>query len=270
MIKFLRIVIALALAAGLAGTLYAAASESPAIGIVIMHGKGGSPTKFVADLARALEGKGYLVANLEMPWSGRRDYDITTDRAEEEIEAALHALRAKGAQKTFVAGHSQDGAFALHFAGKHSVDGIIAIAPGGDTGNRLFGEQLGATLTRARQLVADGKGDEKTKLADYEGRKGLYPVVTTPALYVNWFDPQGAMSMQRAVRAANPRIPILFIVAKNDYPGLRRANIPLFANFPSNPLTKMYESNSDHIGAPSASLDEIVRWTTEVARAASP
>lgn len=233
-----------------------------------MHGKGGSPSRNVAGLAGALEDKGYRVINLEMAWSGRRDYDVSAERAEEEIEAALSALRRKGAQKVFVAGHSQGGAFALHFAGKHAIDGVIAMAPGGDVGNRAFRKQLGESVARARQLVAGGKGDGKTTLQDYEGKKGKYPINTTPALYLSWFDPDGAMSMQRAARAANPQIPILWIVAKNDYPALRRANIPLFENLPRNPLTKLYEPNSDHLGAPSASLDEIVRWTNEVAKTA--
>ena len=50
-------------------------AQAQAIGVVIMHGKGGTPTKWVEPLASGLEQKGYLVANLEMPWSGRRDYD---------------------------------------------------------------------------------------------------------------------------------------------------------------------------------------------------
>jgi pimeloyl-ACP methyl ester carboxylesterase len=245
---------------------FPAFAESPAMGVVVMHGKGGSPTRHVNGLTQALEEKGYLVANLEMPWSGRRDYDVPVSVAEEEIEAALSGLRGKGAQKVFVAGHSQGGAFALHFAGKHSVDGIIAIAPGGDVGNRLFRDQLGGSVTRARQLVAEGQGDKKTNLEDYEGKKGAYPINTTPALYLGWFEPDGAMNMQRAARAASPQIPILWIVAKNDYPGLRRANIPLFENLPRHPLTRLYEPNSDHLGAPSASRDEIVRWTNEVAK----
>lgn len=240
-------------------------ADSPKIGVVIMHGKGGMPGKFVNSLAAALEDKGYLVANIEMPWSRKREYDADTGRAEQEIEAALARLRGKGAQKVFVAGHSMGGAFGLHFVGKHTIDGLVAIAPGGDVSGRFYSEKVAPAVARARQLVADGKGDQKIALDDFENAKGVYPIVTTPAIYLTWFDPDSAMNMQRAARSANPAIPILWIVAKNDYPGLRRANIPMFNTFPSNPQTKLYEPNSDHIGAPSASIEEIVRWTTEVA-----
>jgi pimeloyl-ACP methyl ester carboxylesterase len=242
------------------------AQEGP-IGIVIMHGKGGSPTRLVADLARTLEARGYLVANLEMPWSGNRNYDVNVSRAEEEVAAAVAGLRSKGAKKVFVSGHSQGGAFALHIAGTHAVDGVIAIAPGGNVGARVFREKLGGSVARARQLIAGGKGNEPARLDDYEGSKGTYPVVAIPAAYVTWFDPNGAMNMQRAARAANPQVPILWIVAKRDYPGLRTSNIPMFGTLPANPLTRLYEPDSDHRGAPSAAAEEIERWTREVAGA---
>jgi pimeloyl-ACP methyl ester carboxylesterase len=244
-----------------------AAAEAPPMGMVIMHGKGGSPTKLVAELANALAGKGYLVANLEMPWSGRRAYDVSVERAEEEVASALAALRSKGAQKLFVAGHSQGGVFAVYFAGRRSIDGVIAIAPGGSTGGQVFREKLGESVARARQSVAEGKGGEKASFLDYEGSRGTFSVVTTPALYLDWFDPEGAMNLARTALAIKPPTPVLWLVAKNDYPGLRKANIPLYQRIPANPLNAFYEPNSSHRDAPAATLDEIVRWTTEVANA---
>src|SRR4051812_36103419 len=132
-----------------------AQAPSSAIGVVIMHGKGGSPSGFVSNLASSLEQKGYLVANLEMPWSGRREYDVGVDVAESEIDTALASLRAKGASKVFVAGHSQGGLFAIHYGGKHPVDGIIAIAPGGNVANPIFRMELGQFVEQARKLVAE-------------------------------------------------------------------------------------------------------------------
>lgn len=73
-------------------------AQAPAtdIGIVLMHGKGGSPDKHVNPLAQALRDEGYQVANLDMPWSGRRQYDVDMNGAVNEITAALDAMRAKG------------------------------------------------------------------------------------------------------------------------------------------------------------------------------
>jgi len=237
------------------------------IGIVIMHGKGGSPAKYVSDLASSLERQGFLVANLEMPWSGRRDYDVDVSAAEKEVEAALGSLRDKGAQKLFVAGHSQGGLFALYFGGKHVLDGVIAIAPGGDVSNPTYREKVGESVETARKLIADGKGQEKARLTDFEGSRGTYPIVTTPAAYLSWFDPDGAMNEPAAIRSMNPAVPVLFIAPTGDYPGLRKVKQKMFDALPRNPRTKMYEPNSSHLNAPSASIKEIVEWTTAIANA---
>lgn len=241
-----------------------AVAEAPQIGIVIMHGKGGSPSKFVDGLAAELERKGMLVANLEMPWSKRREYDAPSEVAEQEIEAALSGLRAKGAQKLFVAGHSQGGAFALHFGGGHAVDGVVCIAPGGNVASSFYAVKIADSLEEARKLAAEGKGKEKVRLNDFEGSKGSYPIVTTPENYLSWFDASGAMNMDKAAR--NVKVPVLWLVAARDYPALRKANFPMFRTFPSNPLHKLAEPEADHLGAPAASADLIVDWTSAVVR----
>jgi pimeloyl-ACP methyl ester carboxylesterase len=259
---FVRIVLWLALAAPLA-----AMAQGEPIGIVIMHGKGGSPSGLVAELATALESKGYAVANVEMPWSGKRNYDVSVSRAVEEAEAAVAGVRGKGAKKVFVAGHSQGGAFVVHLAGKLAVDGFVVIAPGGNVDHFFFRGKVSDSVARARRLIAEGKGSEPATLDDFEGHKGSYQVVAAPAVYLTWFDPEGAMNMDKAARGANPAIPILWIVPRGEAPGLRKTNIPMFRSLPANPLTKLYEPDSDHRGAPSASAEEIARWTKEVASA---
>ncbi len=66
----------------------AKAKTSPVkIGIVLMHGKGGSPAKHVLTLATGLEGKSFLLASLDMPWSGRRGYDASVSEAEQEVSS---------------------------------------------------------------------------------------------------------------------------------------------------------------------------------------
>ena len=235
------------------------------VGIVLMHGKGGSPLKHVSDLANSLTDKGVLVANLDMPWSGRRNYDVSVQAAEAEVEAALTSLRDKGAQKLFVGGHSQGGLFALYFATRHVVDGIIAITPGGNPASPVFREKLGEHVAMARQLIAEGKGEEKARLADYEGAKGLYPINASPSTYLTWFDPDGALNQLKAIQRMNSAIPVLYIVPTNDYPGLLKLKQKMFDALPSNPRNKLYEPDATHLGSPSASVNEIFDWMTSIA-----
>lgn len=253
-----------ALLAWPAGAQTPAAPATP-IGIVVMHGKGGSPNKFVADLAATLQQHGLRVANLEMAWSGRRDYDVPVSQAQAEVEAALQTLRAQGAQKLFVAGHSQGGLFAFHLGGVLALDGVIAIAPGGSVSAPVYREKLGDSLALARQLLAEGKGEEKTRLLDYEGSRGTYPLVTRPSTYLSWFDPAGAMNQANALARLAPATPVLLIVPTQDYPGLLRLKQQTFAALPRHPLTQLYEPDASHLEAPSASAQEIIRWTAAVA-----
>lgn len=264
MFQTLRMWITLTLAAGLAA-INPAPAEATGIGIAIMHGKGGSPTKYVSGLASSLGRNGYLVANLEMPWSGRREYDVNVDAAVKELRSGLDTLQRQGANKLFVAGHSLGALFALYFAGQHSVDGVIALAPGGSVSTPIFREKLGKSVDLARSLVTEGKGNEKTRFIDYEGGKGTYPVITTPVSYLSWFDPEGAVSLSKAAKAMNPEIPVLYVAPKGDYPMLLKSKQVIFSALPPHPLTKLYEPDSSHLDAPSASRDEILRWTSQVA-----
>lgn len=236
------------------------------IGIVIMHGKSGSPATHVFKLATALEGKGYLVANLEMPWSGRRHYDVNVDAAGQEVESALAALRSRGAKKLFVAGHSLGGLFALYFGGNHAVDGIIAIAPGGSVNRPVFRENLGPWIEKARKLNAEGKGEEKALFYDWEAGRGTYRVISKPVVYLSWFDPEGAIDQMAAIKNLSPATPVLFIVPTNDHPGLLKVKDEMFGALPDNPLTKLIEPDADHVTAPAASIDAIVEWTAELAK----
>lgn len=261
------IALAVATVSGFVAPVVVAQTGAVKSGVVVMHGKGGSPTRIVSELAAALEGAGFLVRNLEMPWSGKREYDVNVAAAEQEVEAALSALREAGAQKVFVAGHSQGGVFALYFGGGHAVDGIIAIAPGGDVASPFYRARVAEPLAESRKLVAEGKGAERTRLADFEGAKGTFPITTTPAAYVTWFDPDGAMNQTAAVRRMNPAVPVLFIVPTNDYPALQRLKNQMFDALPKNPRSKLYEPNASHLHAPAASIQEIIAWTTGVANA---
>ncbi len=257
----------LALLAALVFALPLQAQEPAKIGIVVMHGKGGSPERFVSDLALGLRGKGLLVENLEMPWSGGRNYDADVASAEKQVQEALDSLRARGARKVFVAGHSQGGVFTLHLGGRVALDGIIPIAPGGDVGTEFYRQKVGASLEEARKYVADGKGGEKQRLMDFEGSRGTYPVVAVPAAYVTWFDPDGAMNQRRAQGALKPGLPVLLVVPKRDYLGLLRVKDSVFRSLPPTPHTRLYEPDADHLHSPGASVDEIARWTREVADA---
>lgn len=235
------------------------------IGVVVMHGKGGDPNKFVPPLASALKEQGWQVANLEMPWSGRRNYDIPVRQAVAEVDAALQAMRAQGARKLFIAGHSLGGLFTFYLGSQLKVDGLIAIAPGGSPASMVYRDKLGDTLQEARRLVTEGKGTDKVRLLDYEGSRGTYPIVTPPAAYVDWFDPAGALNQTAALEHLDPATPVLLVVPTRDYPALLRLKQATAAALPRHPQTRLYEPDASHLEAPAVAAPEIIRWIQAVA-----
>ncbi|MFO0252968.1 MAG: alpha/beta hydrolase [Betaproteobacteria bacterium] len=234
--------------------------------IVILHGKGGMPQGLVRPLAEGLEARGWLVANLQMPWSRDRQYDVDVDAAVKEVDAAIAALRDQGAKRVIVAGHSQGGVFALHYATLRPLDGLVAIAPGGDVAHSVFLQQLGGAVRSARRMVSEGRGQDRSEFLDYEGAKGSWTVRTTAAMYLSWFDPDGAMNLSRSLRAVQPATPVLMIVPTHDIPALRKIKDSNFRALPAHPRSRLHEPEADHTGAPRASVDEIVRWAVETGK----
>ena len=267
MIKILRcsaaVLLALLASLSLLPTSLQAAPPASEIGVVVMHGKGGRPGKFVDELATAFEREGFQVANLEMPWSGRRQYDVDMNGGVDEISRALDAMRAKGARKVFVTGHSQGGLFALHYGGLKRVDGLVLIAPGGQVDAGSFVTALGQYVTKAKQMVDEGRGNEKADFADYEGSRGTNVITTTAAIYLNWFDPNGAHTT-RAFRNVKEGTPVLYVAPKRDYHGLQQSKHQNFQALAPHPLTRLYEPNSDHLNAPAAAASEAILWIRQV------
>lgn len=242
----------------------AQAATGAEIGVVVMHGKASSPGKAVAPLAAKLQAEGFQVANLEMPWSGRREYDVDLEAAVAEVTQALDAMRAKGATKLFVAGHSQGGLFAAHYGGQHKVDGIIAIAPGGQVDMAGFMRALGEHVAKAKQMVADGKGGDKASFGDFEGRRGVTRLRTTAAAYLSWFDPFGAHTT-RAFGQVKEGTPVLYVAPTGDYPALARVRDSNFSSLPKHAASRLLEVNTDHMGAASAANGPVADWIRSVA-----
>jgi pimeloyl-ACP methyl ester carboxylesterase len=112
------------------------------IGMVLMHGKGGTP-KYVSSLGSALRGAGVLVETPSMPWSRHRIYDKGYEESMDEIDTYVAQLKAAGARRIFVAGHSLGANAALGFgARREGLSGIILLAYGHVPGIPGFARKL--------------------------------------------------------------------------------------------------------------------------------
>ncbi len=248
----------------LAFSSYSQASETQ-IGVVLLHGNG-KPNAIIEPLRYELASNNILVVHPEMPFSISRHYDKDVLSAVKQVDSAFTKLKAEGATKLFLAGHSKGGVFAIYYATTHKLDGLIAITPGGSASAEMFRKKVGDAVAKAKQMIDAGNGNNDSEFKDYEGSRGVTYLHTSAEAYYSWYNPDGAMNLYLSVRKLPPDLPVLWIVAQRDYPGLRKENIPLYKELPKNPDTRLYQPDSTHKTAPQVSAGKIISWIKHIAQ----
>ena len=238
------------LVAALASQIASAAGED--LGVVLLHGKGGSPTGYIRELASALQAKGYLVSTPTMPWAKNRIYDASFEEAMAEIDREVDALHQKGAKLVVVGGQSLGANAALGYAASRDrIGGIIALAPAHNPESPAFARRLGSDLQRAKAMVAAGKGKEKQGFSDLNQGQSLQ-VTATAEVYVSWFDPDGLAVMPRSAASIKNAHPLLFVVGSGDRSAPPKDYI--FDKAPAHPKSKYATLTADHFTAPTAAI----------------
>lgn len=233
------------------------------VGIVLLHGKWGSPNQ-MQSLARDLEAKGYKVAAPEAAWSGRRLYDKDYPAALQEIKAQADALRGKGAKKIVIAGQSLGANAAVAYATAGlEVDGIALLAPGHFPERGLGGQQVRSSTERARTMVAAGQGESTETFTDSNQGK-FRDLRMKAAVYWSYFDPQGLAALTRNLAKLPRPMPVLLAIGTQDpfYPSARGA----FDSAPAHAQSAYAVIDTDHFGMPQRVAAELLKWLEPLAQ----
>lgn len=241
-----------------------AVADNASVGVVLMHGKWGSPDRNIDTLASALQGKGFLVSTPEMPWSRRRSYDKNFDEAVAEVDAEVAKQREKGAKRIVIAGHSLGAAGALAYASRKTVDAIVAIAPGDVPEGKRYATLLGNDVKKAKELMAAGKGDESEWFVDLNTGNRRDNIKMTVRTYLSYFDPDGPMHFGRNVGSLKPGLAVLWIEPLREEQPLRDAMMGFYQRLPQGINVKLLEPDADHMNAPSRSQSDVVDWIETV------
>jgi pimeloyl-ACP methyl ester carboxylesterase len=184
--------------------------QTDRVGLLVLHGKnpGGPRDPNIRSFALRFEREGMLVELPDMPWSSRRYIDGHWDRTMEEMDRHVATLRSRGATRIVLMGHSLGCPAALAYAvRKPDVDAVVLLAPGHiPRGYYEFANltPCARASTKARTMVAAGKGDERAAFNDiYQGRS--LTVRLTARDYLSYFDPLSDAEM--GVSAARGRHP---------------------------------------------------------------
>ncbi len=236
------------------------AFEPGTTGVVVVHGKWGRPgDQWIGPFAERLKTAGFLVEQPDMPWSGNRLYDRDYDAGQEDIAAAAARLRARGATKIAVAGHSLGGSAALKYAtlGK-PVDAIVLIDPAQFPEGYYFREHAGESLARAQAMVAAGKGGETGSFLDLnsDDRSRLMPVAA--AVYVSYYAPDGPAAMSLFAAKTGPA-PILWIAGKFDVATAGFDRLAWSRVAASTPKTRI-DVVAHHMDAPIIGAGAVIDW----------
>ena len=236
------------------------AFEPASTGVVVVHGKWGRPgAQSNGELAQRLEQAGFLVEQPDMPWSGTRLYDRPYDAAMDDIEAAVQRLRARGATKIVVAGHSLGGSGALKYAtlGK-PVDVIVMIDPAHFPESPFSYQRALESITRARAMVNAGKGDETGSFIDLNSDDRSRMMTFTAAIYMSYYASDGPAAMSLFAPRTGPA-PILWIAGTMDQATRAFERIAWGRIGGSTPKTRI-DVPAHHMDAPVVGAPAIIDW----------
>ena len=246
------------LTAVLAPASLALAADAGPTAVVVLHGKQGAPDRLVADFSAQLRAAGFVVVTPEMPWSGRRGSAEGFEVALSEIDAAVRELRAKGATKVVVAGHSLGGNAALAYAARFpGLDGLVCMAPAHTPEQPRQRERFAADVQLARELVAASRGQETARFHDLNMGK-LFELDVSAQSYLSYNDPDGPAVMPKNAAAIRTALPILWAVGARD--PLTRDKAYVFDLAPAHPLSRYVVIDADHKGTPTAAAGLVVEW----------
>ena len=228
------------------------------VGVVYLHGKGAWPGAADGGILSTLAEEGALVATPEMPWSFKRKYGATFEQAMAEIDAAAAGLKAKGATRIVVIGHSLGANGAIGYAARHpDLAAVVALAPGHLPEAEGLRSHTQEAVAEAKQLVAAGQGDVPRRFPDMA--QGIPLTATaTPLVYLSMFDPDGPAVIPKNAEAMGP-VPLLWVVGTLD-PIARRGPDYAFKYGAKNPKSRYIEVFAGHLTTPLAARGQVVEW----------
>jgi pimeloyl-ACP methyl ester carboxylesterase len=239
------------------------------IGIVLLHGKQGTPelqrrrVVVIGGLADALVGAGYAVERPEMCWSRTRIYDAAYLDCFADIDAAVARLKAGGANGIVVMGMSLGGNVVLGYgARRDGLKAIVAIAPGPAPEMLIrSNSSIASAVARANASIAAGTSAERTEFPDVNGGQE-FTVNVTPTIYVSFFSPDGPANLKANI--AQLKAPLLVVSGTEDRS--QKYVRSAFDAAPANPLNKLVEVESNHLGTPTAGRASILAWLRALPR----
>jgi pimeloyl-ACP methyl ester carboxylesterase len=250
--------------------LSAGALAQDKLGVIILHGKQGYPgqNKGLSVIASNLQSAGLKVVQPAAPW-GRGAWEtinVTVEEALAQLDGYANQLRAQGATRIVVIGHSLGACTGLAYAVERgTLAGLVMLAPGHDPARRYQGsDKARQDVDRARALVQQGKGNETMTGSDINQGASIIMSVRA-AVYYSWQNPNGLASMTYEAPRLPAATPLLMVVGEKD-PMYGRADGLIYKPAAKNPYSRYVTNGAGHADTPWAAAKVTTDWVLGLPR----
>ena len=228
--------------------------------MLLLHGKTGG-NKSIYHLSGELESAGFLVEMpSSTPWSPNRIYDRTYLETLKELDAAVDKLKAAGATRLVVGGHSIGANVALGYAAnRKGLGGLIILGAGHFISGNFMGKKLGKYVARAKKMIAAGKGKEEADFDDINQRKSISREMTAE-IYQSWFDPGGPANMRKNASSLSGDLPMLWVAGKQDRVASKVLKRLAYDKMVGNPKNRFILVDGGHKDTPDKAVSAVIDW----------
>lgn len=236
-----------------------AAAQPLPCGVVLLHGKWGTPqSPYLQPVAQKL-GSDCQVKLLEMPWSRNRLYDRPYADALLQIREAVAAFRQSGVQWVAVGGQSFGANAALAYMAQiGDADAALPLAPGHVPEYFYQMPDVRRSVDAARQWVEAGQGDTLVEMTDInQGQRR--PIKTSANALWSYFNPQGWGNMRLSAAAFRKPVPVFWAIGTQD-PLHGSGSAEMYQKLPAHPDSLYLVVQANHANTPEVASDALLAW----------
>jgi pimeloyl-ACP methyl ester carboxylesterase len=249
--------------------LSAGAFAQDKLGVILLHGKQGTPTgnQGMSVIAANLQGAGHKVVVPSMPWArgAWENINVTVEDVLALLDGQAAQLRAQGAGRIVVVGHSLGAAVGLAYAVERgTLAGLVMLAPGHNPAGAYRNDKIRRDVDQARALVEQGKGNEAIHGGDSNQGSSITMSVRA-AVYWSWQNPSGLASMPAEAPRLPAATPLLMVVGEKD-PMAGRAEGLLYKPAAKNPYSRYVTNGASHFETPMAAAKVVTDWINGLPR----
>lgn len=186
---------------------------------ILVHGKGTGPSApqcALTALYNKLQLESYIVDYVDYPWSWARAYDLKFEDSIIEVKQAIERVRARGATRINLVGHSLGANLLLYYATLHNdFDNLILLCPAHNTHLDRFKFMVAWSLDHAAEQLQIGD-DTPRPYVDYHFRR-IEVHYFKPSTYISYFDSvRGKCNMSLNASKMIPGINLLVVIGAAD------------------------------------------------------